>query len=169
MRVQASRLARARAERAPDLGLQAGYRARLESNDHTFVAGLNLPLPLFNRNQGAMEEAGVLQSKSSEQLAAATLARRLEIIEAYSVLTQERTQIEALRHEVIPGARRAYTELRLGYERGRFGYLDLLEARRTWTEAEREELQSRLEFHIILAQLEWLAGGSISTNPGGSQ
>lgn len=166
--VRASRIALARAQRVPDLGLHAGYRALLESNDHTFVAGLSLPLPFFDRNQGSIAEAHLLTSSSSEQLANARLSRALQIIEAHSALSQERTRIELLRADVIPGARRAYSELRLGYERGRFGYLDLLEARRTWTEAEREKLLSLLTFHATLAELERLVGGRVSAAaPGG--
>ena len=168
VRFRAARLALARAERVPNLDLQAGYRALLESNDHTFVAGLFLPLPFFNRNQGSVAEADLLASKTTELLASAKLSRRLQVVEAYSALSQERTRIEALRDEVIPGARRAYSDLRLGYERGRFSYLDLLEARRTWTAAEREELLSLLTFHTTLAELERLIGGRVSAGaPGG--
>jgi len=169
LRAREAEITLARADATPDLEVLAGYRARLETDDHTFVAGIALPLPIFARNQGAIAATKALSASTRARLADAGLSRRLQIVEAHSVLFQDRTRIDTLRREVIPGAERAFTELQLGYQRGRFSYLDLLEARRTWTEAQREEVAALLDFHQTLAELERLLGGPISENAQGGR
>lgn len=167
LRVREAEILLAQAETTPDLEVLAGYRARLESDDHTFVAGLALPLPFFSRNQGAIAATRALSAATQARLAHAAASRRLQIVEAHSALAQDRIRIATLRSEVIPGAARAFSELQTGYERGRFSYLDLLEARRTWTEAQREAVMALLDFHQTLAELERLLGGPVSDNAQG--
>jgi len=169
LRAREAEIARARAEATPDLEIVAGYRARLESDDHTFVAGLVLPLPVFSRNQGTIAAAGAKSAATRSRLVDASLSRQQRIVEAHSALLQDRTRIETLQREVIPGAARAFSELQTGYQRGRFSYLDLLEARRTWTEAQHEEVMTFLDFHQMLAELERLLGGPLSANARGGR
>ena len=53
----------AKSERIPDVDLGFGVRQFEEDNSYTFVAGLSVPLPLFNRNQGGIQEAVIIRTK----------------------------------------------------------------------------------------------------------
>ena len=162
LRAREAEIALADAEATPDLEVMAGYRARLETDDHAFVAGLALPLPLFSRNQGVIAATRAASDATQSRRTLADQSRRLHVVEAHSKLTQDRIRIATLQDVVIPGAARAFSELQTGYQRGRFSYLDLLEARRTWTQAQREEVMALLDFHQTLAELERLLGETVA-------
>lgn len=155
------RLAVERTKRIPDLGLAAGMRSLGEGNGHTLVGGVSVPLPLFDRNQGATQEASAAVSQAEDELAAAQLLLRSEVVEAYSAVVRSHRRLEALRQDVLPGASRAFEDMREGFERGRFSYLDLLEARRTWIRSRREDLQALLELRLAITELARLTAVSV--------
>ena len=77
--------------------------------------------------------------------------------------------MQSLRRDVLPQSAHAFEEMRLGFERGRFTYLDLLEARRTWIRARREELDTLLAGHQAVIQIERLIGGPLTAPREGAQ
>ena len=153
-------LAVERSKRVPDLTLGAGFRSLRETNDETFVAGLSIPLPIFHRNQGDIHTAGASVSQGRSETQRALIARQSQVVDAFTSLTQAGHKIRVIRRDVVPGATRALEQVRTGYERGRFGYLDLLEARRTWIRARTEEISGLLEYQLARAELERLLSGS---------
>jgi len=152
-----------RARRIPDLTAQAGVRSFAETSDRALVGVVGFPLPLFDRNRGAIQEATAALEQVPNQEAQARVEVRRALAEAHATLRRARGKVETLRHEVLPEAQRAFEEMRVGFERGRFTYLDLLEARRTWIRARREELQTLLIGHLAIAELERLIGGPLET------
>ncbi|NOT32802.1 MAG: TolC family protein [Candidatus Eisenbacteria bacterium] len=158
------RLELERSRRIPDLTAQAGIRQLSESDGHTFVAGISLPVPLFDRNRGAIEQASAALSQAPSAEAQARLDVRQSLAEGHASLRRSAVKLETLRRDVLPEAQRAYEEMRVGFERGRFAYLDLLDARRTWLRAKREELQTLLVAHLAVADLERLLGGPLDAN-----
>jgi cobalt-zinc-cadmium efflux system outer membrane protein len=142
-----------------DLDLSAGYRHLAGTDDNTFVAGLGFALPIFARNQGNVAAAQAAADQARTELARAALERSAEIARSHLALAREEARIRTLREEVLPKTERAFQEMRAGFERGRFSYLDLLEARRSWIETRREELVSLVEFHKVRVGLERLVGG----------
>ncbi|MCC6650500.1 MAG: TolC family protein [Candidatus Eisenbacteria bacterium] len=151
-----------RARRMPDVTPSLGVR-RVEGGDHSLLGGISLPIPLFDRNRGSIEEATAALRQAPLAEAQARLELRVALAERHAELRRERDKIDALRREVLPEAARAFEEIRSGYERGRFSYLDLLEARRTWLRARREELLTLLDAHLAVADLERLAGDSLDS------
>jgi len=53
----------AKSERIPDVDFSFGVRQFNEDDNYTFVGALSIPLPLFNRNQGGIQEALVNQKR----------------------------------------------------------------------------------------------------------
>jgi cobalt-zinc-cadmium efflux system outer membrane protein len=151
----------ARSGRLPDVELEAGYRNLRESGDGTFVAGVTLPLPLFHRNQGDIAEARALVSRALADVRREEIELSRQLSEVHTALTLAGRRAEALRNRIVPGAGQAWEEIRTGYERGRFSYVDLLEARRAWTEARRQEVEATLQYHLAVAEAELLLGRSL--------
>ena len=158
------RLKLERSRRIPDLTAQAGLRSLAQSNDRALVGALSLPLPLFDRNRGAIDEATAALEQAPNEEAQARLEVRRALAEGHATLGRARDKLESLRREVLPESERAFEEIRLGFERGRFTYLDLVEARRTWIRARREELQTLLVGHLAVAELERLLGSPLETS-----
>ncbi|HET9887170.1 MAG TPA: TolC family protein [bacterium] len=147
-----------RAQRIPDVGVEAGVRTFQETGEEGFVAGVLLPLPLWDRNRGGILEAEAALAREQAQGRRAWAAREREVLETYARLTAARAHVETLRANVIPGAIVASEQVHSAYHRGRLSYLDLLDARRTRLRAQREEILSRLEYARAHAALEKLCG-----------
>jgi len=148
----------ARALRVPDLDLEAGVRTARASGDAGLVAGAAIPLPLFDRSAGLVAAASAERARAAAELAAATRERRLAVAEALGAMRRARALRTSSTTGVLPAARRAYDEIRLGYERGRFGYIDVLESRRAVVLAERGAIEGYLAHTAALADLEAMIG-----------
>lgn len=152
-----------RAQRIPPLGVGGGVRSLGETDETTFVFGVSMPLPLFDRNQGATAGARAALEQARDEEAGALLGARRGVHEAHGAAVRSRRKLDALRDDVLPGATRAYADMREGFERGRFTYLDLLEARRTRIRARREDLEALLELHLARTELARVTAGSIAS------
>jgi cobalt-zinc-cadmium efflux system outer membrane protein len=147
-------LARERAAAIPDLRLRGGVRRQAEFDSTGFVAGFSLPLPLFNRNQGAIRAASETLAKTDADEAAAFATVRNELTNAYQALLTARTSLELLRDTVLPGARDAMSGINDGFQLGRYSYLEVLDAQRTLNSAQAQYLGALADYHKALAVIE---------------
>jgi cobalt-zinc-cadmium efflux system outer membrane protein len=108
-----------------------------------------------------MREAEAAVGRAGASRDQARAARRLEIIGAHGRITRSRLELAALREAVLPGAERALDEIEGGYREGRFGSLDLLDARRTLTAVRRDEIETLLDLHLTATEIERLVGGPL--------
>lgn len=129
--VRAAELRLAQAGAVPDLTVSAGVRRLQGSSDTAFVAGISLPVPLLNQNQGEIARAGAELVRVRRDGEQALVERKRELIAAW---TQWRTawgEAETLKKRSIPEAERAYSLALEGYRLGAFQYLDVLDTQRT--------------------------------------
>jgi cobalt-zinc-cadmium efflux system outer membrane protein len=98
-----------------------------------------------------------------ERIAAAAAAReRIDVLtdleERLTALVVATDEASLLEREILPQATRSLELARLLYEEGETSLLDLLDAQRTFREAQRERLQSRLAQTFAVADVQRLAG-----------
>jgi len=146
----------------PDLEVAAGVRSGPDGDQPSYVAGVSIPLPLFDRNAGHVATAAAELTRARAELDRALRLRALEIAEGRGALERARARREALHREVLPAAHRAYEEVLAGYLRGRFDYVDVLDARRTMIAASRAELEAYVDHAAAMARLEIALGGTAS-------
>jgi len=124
-----------RANRIPDPSVSIGVRRLRETEASALVAGISFPLPLFNRNSGAVSEAESRLSKAEEEQKAALLENTFSPGRGLPALSSAFVEATALKN-IHPGAGfRAYL---MQCRRGtvwQFGYLDLLDAQRSLSES----------------------------------
>lgn len=161
VRLKESAVALEEAGRLPDLTTSAGIQRFEETGDDAFKFGLSLPLPLFDRNQGSIREARYLVSKARAEQKATDVDIRKELAEVYQELLSSHLTVFALRNEVMPAAQRAFEGVRDGYQQGKFGYLEVLDAQRTLFEARGLYVGSLTAYHEALAEIEGLLGNKI--------
>ncbi|MFX1682852.1 TolC family protein [Mitsuaria sp. CC2] len=143
-----------RARRIPDLTVTVGAKRAQEIGRNQAVIGVSMPIPLFDRNQGAQREA-LKRRQAAEQLAEAESMRlRADVLSAADELEARADEVDALQRTVLPGAREAYTAATRGFELGRFGFLDVLDAQRTWLQARMQWLDALARAHRANADLE---------------
>jgi cobalt-zinc-cadmium efflux system outer membrane protein len=151
-RVATRKLDLERRRATPDLTVNFGVR-RLAGEDATAaVAGFSLPLPLFDRNRGAVKSA---------QAEADAARARLMIAQADAVADRRSAEGEAkaaerstaAAQEGEAAAREAYRLARLGYEAGKLPLIELLSARRDLVAARQRNIEARLARAKALADL----------------
>ncbi len=162
---QQAELALARSERIPDITISGGVRQFEETDDTAFVAGFSIPLMFFDRNQGAISEAGHNVSKSKAALAAAKVTILNELHGVYSTYKATEAEVQALAADVLPGARSAFEAVQEGYKQGKFNYLDVLDAQQTLFEVTSIHIDALSASHLALVEVRRLAAiGEDSSN-----
>ena len=118
------------------LSLQYGVTA--ESVVPEFQVGM--PLPIFNRNQGAIREArrNIAAAQSRADRKAIELRERLT--SAYEAFRRAKLQVEAFSDPIIPQAKEALELISTGYRQGEVDFISLLTAQRTYFFAELDYL-----------------------------
>ncbi len=142
----------------PDPFISGGFRYFNESGDNAFVAGISIPIPLFNRNQGAIEEARVRmeQSRWKKRVVENNLSSRLnQLITSLNRLAEEKDSLEK---GILPKSEQALKVITDGFELGKFQFLDVMDAQRTLFEARERYLDVRLGLFNLVVQIENLIG-----------
>jgi len=145
----------------PDLTASFGVRRFEEPGDDALVVGISLPLPVFNRNQGAILEAQRRLTTAEEERRTAEVRVATVLSSAYQTLAGAHAEIAALKAQVLPGAQSAFEGASIGYRLGKFGLLDVLDAQRTLFGAKAQYLRALTDYHQSVAQVEGLIGERI--------
>jgi len=150
-----------KANRIPDVTLSGGVRQFAESDDHALVVGIGLPLPLFDRNQGGIQEARANLAKAQAERKAVEVNLNAELVEAYQALAASHAEASALRDQVLPSAQQAFSSAQLGYQEGKFGFLDVLDAQRTLFEVKGQYVETVARFQKEKVTVDRLIGQSM--------
>lgn len=151
-----ARIALARAGAVPDLTLSLGLRQFQQSDDTAMLAGLSLPLPLFDRNQGGIAAAGAALNQNRHRQQAALAQSRAALAGSHAALVAAHGQARVLREQVLPAAQRAFEAAELGYQVGKFDYLAVADAQRSLFEVRGQHLQALTAAQLALAEIERL-------------
>jgi cobalt-zinc-cadmium efflux system outer membrane protein len=144
--------------RMPDVSLTIGSKRSEELGRTQAVFGLSVPLPLFDRNQGAVLEASRRLDKARDALAATASRLEVELMQVREEYAAARAQALALRDEILPGAQSAYEAASTGFEYGKFGFLDVLDAQRTLLQAQSHYLTTLADAHRAQAAIVRILG-----------
>ncbi len=145
----------------PDITVSAGPRYFNDTNDKALVAGLSVPIPLFNRNQGERQEARCNFAKAEEEHRAGFLQKRSDLTQTYQNCSSAFALTAALRDTAVPGAVQAFEAAQEGYRQGKFNYLVVLDAQRTLFELKQQYVETLADYHASRTALERLVGQSI--------
>lgn len=138
--------------------LTAGYKRQEADKVNTFLFGISLPLPLFNRNQGKLAELHSNRLAQQSQIEQKRREIKAAVITAYQRLYQLHERLSGLDDSVIPKANVAFRIIKETYDRGRLRYTELLEAERILMELERERSITRLECIYQVIEIEKTLG-----------
>ena len=151
-----SQLDLAEANAIPDPVVGLGLRRFNESDDTAFIAGISIPLPVFNRNQGEILKARSQIAEAEASAQQQELDIREVSLNTWESLTSIYNEAETYQSNVIPNAERAYNQALEGYSAGRFSFLDMLDAQRTLYEVEENRLDSLLNLYEAKGRTDFL-------------
>jgi cobalt-zinc-cadmium efflux system outer membrane protein len=143
----------------PDIILSVGMKRREDVARDQLMVGVSVPMPLFNRNQGNLLEALKREDKARDELLATRLTLYGDALQLLERITARRDETELLKNSLLPGAKWAYEAATIGFENGKFSFLEVLDAQRTYFNAKSQYLNALLAFHTAVTDLESLLGG----------
>jgi len=153
----------------PDVRLSAGAR-RLEGPAAVaFLAGVSMPLPLFERNQGEIGASRALRAKLDDERKAARVTLLATLFTQHQDLVRVVEEIEALEGEVLTQAEAMMKATEEGFRLGRFSQLELIDAQRTLVEVRKEHIDAAEKYHSHVVRLEKLIGGPLAAAAKGQE
>lgn len=154
-----------KAKAVPNVTLSAGVKRFSQFDDRAFIVGISVPLPLFDRNRGGILEASRRLDKASDELHATQGRVMAELARTYQRVAAIEGEIKTLRNALLPGAQSAFDAAVKGYELGKFGFLDVLDAQRTFFQARTQNLRALADYQRGVSEIERLVGGPLETSP----
>lgn len=151
-------LALARTQRIPDLTVSVGSQYSETDRERVNVVGLSMPIPLFDRNQGNILAAARRADQARDQRNGAELRLRSEVIQALAQWGTANQEVRAFESAILPSAQQAQDTATRGFERGKFAFLDVLDAQRTLVAARLQYLQSQAQRNEARMRLERIFG-----------
>lgn len=153
------------ARRTPDVTLIVGTRRETPEQQRQAVLGVSLPLPLFDRNGGALLASLRRVDKAHDELEAERVRLQAELAQAHARLAAAVQEAAMIGSDIVPGAREAFQLASRGYELGRFGLLDVLDAQRAYAQARHQHNKAVADAHRAAADIERLLGPAPQENP----
>lgn len=148
-----------RSRQIPDITVSVGAMRDEQLGRNQAIVGVSIPLPLFDRNQGNLQEAISRSYKAEDELVVTEVRLKSDVAQLYESLRTARQQAELYQKEILPGAQSAYDAATTGFEFGKFGFLDVLDAQRTLFQATAQYLRALSEAHRTAAEIDRLVGG----------
>lgn len=147
---------RARAQQDPTIS--AGLRYFHETDEAALVVGFAIPLPFWDRNDGAIAQAEAERSRLQFESEALRRNVEREASTARSQMEIARAEIEAIDQRLLPSAEQALAQARQGYASGGFSYLDVMDAQRIVVEARLQRVSALYSYHTARVSLARLTG-----------
>ena len=146
----------------PDLRVLVAMRRIEETRDHGYSVALEVALPIFDRNQGAVHEARLNRIKVAHERRAAIAEATVGLRQAHQILSASYQEAALLKDVVLPAARDALDMARLGLQQGAVTDLQVLKAQRELFRAKTRRIDALEAYHTAVADIERLTAHPIS-------
>lgn len=151
-------LALERANGIPDLTISLGAKNDQDTGDSALVAEFAIPIQLFARNQGATGAARARLAKARDEARSAHLQVRTALAEAWRQLQAAQDEVAMLSGEILPAAQKTFEAVTYGYQAGKFGFLEVLDAERNLFEIKNRRIDALTTYHRAVSELDRLLG-----------
>ncbi|MGI8735001.1 MAG: TolC family protein [Pyrinomonadaceae bacterium] len=129
--------------------------------DNAVLAGVTVPLPFGNRNQGGIARAEAERKVAESNLRFARNRALAEVEAAYRAYETAREQVKAYEAGVLDQANESSEITLAAYREGAAELISLLEAQRTRAEIRTNYFRALFDYHTALFQLELATGTDI--------
>ena len=161
-KVEESRRSLLKAERIPDLVLDAGIDF---NSPRDFRYGprsqVSIGLPLFSRNQGEIAQSFANERVLEAQTAATERSVSARVEAAFYDLEAQRTQVQLYHDRLLPVARQLESMAEESYRAGKTSILTAIQAQQDVQSVESSYLQSLEQLQDLYAGLEETVGGAV--------
>lgn len=138
-------------------------RERIAHTDSVLSFGVSIPLPLFNRQQGSIAEAGSLLAQARAQRQWVEQMVRRDVLLAYRKYEAVRRTLDVLSRGVVGESQESFRIVRLAYDLGEMRLLDVVNQQRLLIEAQTSYLTAQRDYYVALVDLERAVGKEIES------
>lgn len=129
---------------------------------------VSVPIPLFNRNQGAIARAEHELIAAREALAQLELQLQNRLAPVFEQYSNSRHQVERYDRTILPAAQKALSLTQQMYAAGEADYTTLLTSQRTYSQIQMNYLDAIRQLRIAEVEIDgMLLRDSLSTAPSG--
>jgi len=153
------------ANRKPDLTFNAGLRRLNPEHEQVWVAGVSIPLPIFDKRRGAIAEARTRLDQSRMQEKAVAWRLRSALTQATHEHDSALLEATTLNERALPAAREAAAAVEEGYRLGKFEFLNVLDAQRTLAELQGRYIEAVASGLKAAIEIERIARCDSSATP----
>ena len=141
------------AERRLDPAVGAGVRHVRETGDVGFVAGLSMPLRIFDQNQGNISAARAAVSAAEARQRASLIAVTSRGRNAISAVEAAKRRLSALQKSALPESKEALRLAQQSWTEGRATLVELLDAQNSYLSTQAALTEAELALAIATAEL----------------
>lgn len=163
-RLREAELRLAESEAKPDWRFNAGIRRLELTNDNAFVAGITIPLPMRNKNQGRIAEARAKMAMADANRAATRLQIETQLFAVYQGLQHSLHRTRTLREEILPRMEQALADTQLAYVSGRYDYFELQLLQAEVLNTRTALVEASIDAHKNLIEIERLTGAAMPSS-----
>lgn len=150
-----------RSKAIPNITISLGMVDNREIGLNQALLGLSIPIPVFDRNQGNVQEAISRKYKAEDELIALRNKIQTNLTTQYEKLSAARQASLSLQNDILPNAQSAFDAANRGFSLGKFNFLDVLDAQRTLYQAKSQYINALLEAHQAIAEIERILGAVV--------
>lgn len=151
-----------KARAMPDVEVFAGARYFNEDEgSYGLMLGVQVPLPLFDRNRGNILAAQAERRAAEYEQQAARRQLMSDLSIAYRELQTAHEEALALKQDLLPAAEQVLKEMQDGYAKGRFTLLEVLSSREALFEVEEAYLDTLSRYASAEVRIEALTRPSL--------
>ncbi|HET7709981.1 MAG TPA: TolC family protein [Sphingomicrobium sp.] len=141
------------AQRRLDPAVGVGVRHIRETGDVGLVAGVSMPLRLFDGNRGNIDAARQALAAADARRASTLASTTARARNAIANVEAAQRRVEALEKAAVPEATEALRLTELSYREGRSSLLELLDAQNAYTASRTSLTDARLQLALATAEL----------------
>ena len=145
------------AERRLDPAVGVGVRHIRETGDVGLVAGVSMPLRVFDNNRGNIDAARQNLAAADARRAGTLASTTARARNAIASVDAAQRRVEALEKSAVPEAAEALRLTELSYREGRSSLLEQLDAQNAYTASRTALTDARLQLALAVAELARIA------------
>ena len=150
--------------RRPDLTLGGGVRRLQASGDQALVASLSLPLFSNSRSRSYVAEAQTQRALVDVERRTAEVRAQAMLYELHRQLGRAVLEAGTLQSDILPRTEEALQETEYAYQRGRYSYLELVDAQREYLNVQAALIEAAANAHGLRAEIERLTNAPFTSH-----
>jgi outer membrane protein, heavy metal efflux system len=154
---------RASAGRSPNVNLQSGVQFDNATQSTITNVQLSMPLPIYDRNQGAVAQACGELAAAQAALQARELAIQERLAGAMRDYRTARERVTRYREKILPAAQETLTLINTGYQQGEIDYTQLFSVQQTYATKNLSYLQDLETAWVKWAEIDGYLLGDVAT------